>query len=120
MDEAEAVQLLLNAVQLDAASEVLWAAARDIVAELGCLALTIDQTSAYIARGECRINDFIETLKRYHAEFFKSMPTRGRRRMSAQFTEHGSCRITRSGARRAMVWKGRVRMPRSPATPLSS
>ncbi len=71
MDEAEAVQLLLDAARLDAASKALWAPACSIVAELGYLALAIDQAGAYIARGECRIDDFVETLKRHRGDLFQ-------------------------------------------------
>jgi hypothetical protein len=77
LDEAEAVQLLLDVAQLDSASEVLWAAARHIISELGYLALAIDQAGAYIARGNCTIDDFVKTLRWHRADLFHGDAYRG-------------------------------------------
>ncbi len=43
------------------------ALAAKIVAELGHLALAVDQAGAYIARGECRVFDFLDTFERHRA-----------------------------------------------------
>jgi hypothetical protein len=67
MDDDEAVQLLLDAARLTLASAEVTALATGIVHELGNLALAIDQAGAYIARGECRVYDFSDTLARHRA-----------------------------------------------------
>jgi hypothetical protein len=77
LDQAEGVQPLLNTVRIDASSEGLWAAAGDIAAELGCLAPVIDEADAYNARGECRVNDFVATLRRHRTELFLVDPYKG-------------------------------------------
>ncbi len=67
MDDDEAVQLLLDVARLTPASDEVTALAAGIVHKLGNLALAIDQAGAYIARGECRIYDFSNTLERHRA-----------------------------------------------------
>ncbi len=67
MDDDEVVQLLLDAARLTPASDKVTALATGIVHQLGNLALAIDQAGAYIARAECRICDFSDTLERHRA-----------------------------------------------------
>jgi hypothetical protein len=67
MEDDDAVQLLLDAARLRPASDEVMQLAKDIVARLGHLALAIDQAGAYMARGECRIYDFLATFERHRA-----------------------------------------------------
>ena len=53
MDSNEALELLLKSARLDASLTTFKEQALAIVAELGYLALAIDQAGAYIASGEC-------------------------------------------------------------------
>ncbi len=68
LEEADAVDLLLDAARLNPASEEVSQLARDAVSELGWLALAVDQAGAYIARGECRIHDFVDVFKKHRAK----------------------------------------------------
>ena len=61
MEHGEALELLLRSARLDR-SGIHNDQASAIVTELGFLALAIDQAGAYIASGECTINDFLETF----------------------------------------------------------
>ncbi len=62
MNEDEASEHLLKSAHLDMSSISYKKQASDIVTELGYLALAIDQAGAYIASGECRVDDFLETF----------------------------------------------------------
>jgi hypothetical protein len=67
IENAEAVQLLLDAASLRPALVELVKLVEDIVATLSNLALAIDHASAYIARGECCIHYFLNTFKQHSA-----------------------------------------------------
>jgi tetratricopeptide (TPR) repeat protein len=67
MEDDDAVELLLDSARLKPASGEVTQLAREIVAELGHLALAVDQAGAYIARGECRFHDFLATFERHRA-----------------------------------------------------
>ncbi len=67
MEDLDAVDLLLDAARLKPASDDVSRRAKEIVSELGNLALAVDQAGAFIARGECRIDDFLGTFQRHRA-----------------------------------------------------
>ena len=71
MTEDEATTLLLEAAQLDSAEAQNINMALPIVKELGLLPLAIDQAGAYIASGECRIQDFLSTLKAHRRDLLQ-------------------------------------------------
>jgi hypothetical protein len=54
MEEADAITLLLKASCLDASAEHI-EVAKNIVTELGCMPLAVDQAGAYIEAGRCSI-----------------------------------------------------------------
>jgi tetratricopeptide (TPR) repeat protein len=62
MEEDDAIDLFLRAAFLDESSTALRLHARNIVKELSCLALAVDQAGAVIASGFCGVQDY---LKRY-------------------------------------------------------
>jgi hypothetical protein len=67
LDNGDAVQLLLDAARLLPASGAVTQLAVTIVHRLGNLALAVHQARAYIAQGECRIYDFLDTFERSRA-----------------------------------------------------
>jgi hypothetical protein len=77
MEEAAAVDLLLDATRLKPASEEVAQLVRDAVSELGLLALAVDQAGAYIARGECCIHDFVSVFKKHRATLLAVNPYKG-------------------------------------------
>ena len=65
MNRVEAPELLLKSIRLDLLLEEYQKLGSAIVEELGYLALAIDQAGAYIASGECRLNDFLDVFNTY-------------------------------------------------------
>ena len=65
MEESDAITLLLRASHLDSLPEHE-RAAKQIVAELGCIPLAIDQAGAYIEAGKCGINKYLRQFSRHH------------------------------------------------------
>ena len=61
MDEADAITLLLKASRLDASAGHV-EAAKNIVTELGCIPLAVDQAGAYIEAGRCSIDKYLQQL----------------------------------------------------------
>ena len=59
MEEADATSLLLNASHLDASAEHI-KVAKNIVTELGCMPLAIDQAGAYIEVQRCSIDEYLQ------------------------------------------------------------
>ena len=59
MEEADAITLLLKASSLDASAEHI-EVARNIVTELGCMPLAVDQAGAYIEAGRCSIDKYLQ------------------------------------------------------------
>ena len=59
MEEADAITLLLKASYLDASAEHI-EIARNIVAELGCIPLAVNQAGAYIEAGRCSIDKYLQ------------------------------------------------------------
>ena len=65
MEENDAIALLLKASFLDLSSVEFQAEASEIVKELYCLALAIDQAGAYIASGATTIGDYLTKHSEY-------------------------------------------------------
>ena len=61
MEEADAIALLLKASCLDPLPEHL-EISKEIVNELGCIPLAIDQAGAYIEAGKCDIDQYLRQL----------------------------------------------------------
>ena len=59
MEEADAITLLLKASCLNASAEHI-EVAKDIVTELGCMPLAVDQAGAYIEAGRCSIHKYLQ------------------------------------------------------------
>ena len=59
MEKADAITLLLKASCLDASAEHI-EAAKNIVTELGCMPLAVDQAGAYIEAGRCSIHKYLQ------------------------------------------------------------
>ena len=62
MDHDESPELLLKSARLNVSSTDYRVQALAIAAELGYLALAIDQAGAYIASGECYLDDFLNVF----------------------------------------------------------
>jgi len=77
MNEDEASELLLKSAHLDMSPKSYKKQASDIVTELGYLALAIDQAGAYIASGECRINDFLDTFNAHRQHLLQNEAYKG-------------------------------------------
>ncbi|KAA6413397.1 MAG: hypothetical protein FRX48_03143 [Lasallia pustulata] len=84
MDKHDAILLLLKAAYLPKPFKKYKADASAIVDELGCLPLAVDQAGAYIGRGFCTINTYLEVLSRHrkelldHSSSFKGASKYGR------------------------------------------
>jgi tetratricopeptide (TPR) repeat protein len=63
MEEDDAIDLFLRAAFLDESSTGLRLHAKNIVKELSCLALAVDQAGAVIASGFCGVQDYLERYK---------------------------------------------------------
>ena len=59
MEEVDAITLLLKTSYLDASAEHI-EAAKNIVTELGCMPLAVDQAGAYIEAGRCSIDKYLQ------------------------------------------------------------
>lgn len=68
MEEDDAITLLLRAAFIEAPSASDLMQARDIVRELCCLPLAVDQAGAAIASGRCTIDDYLPTYWKYRKE----------------------------------------------------
>ena len=64
MEEADAITLLLRASNLDSIPEHEQAA-KEIVAELGCIPLAVDQAGAYIEAGKSGISKYLRRFSRH-------------------------------------------------------
>ena len=73
MEEADAITLLLKASRLDASAEHM-EVAKNIVTELGCMPLAIDQAGAYIEAGKCSIHKYLQQFS-LHRQTLMSDPT---------------------------------------------
>ena len=61
MEEADAIALLLKASYLEASAEHI-EVAQNIVTELGCMPLAVNQAGAYIEAGRCSIHNYLQQL----------------------------------------------------------
>lgn len=68
MTEDESISLLSKAAHLDACSDETGQMLRLIVAELGFLALAIDQAGAAIASGVCTVDDYLQVYSKHRQE----------------------------------------------------
>ena len=76
MEEADAITLLLKASCLDASAEHI-EVAKDIVTELGCMPLAVDQAGAYIEAGRCSIDNYLQQLSLHHQTLMSDATFRG-------------------------------------------
>ena len=76
MEEADAISLLLKACYLDASAKHI-EAAKDIVTELGCMPLAINQAGAYIEAGRCSIDKYLQQLSLHHWTLMSDATFRG-------------------------------------------
>ena len=76
MEEADAITLLLKASCLDASAEHL-GVAKNIVNELGCLPLAVDQAGAYIKAGKCSIDKYLQQFSLHHQILMSDTTFRG-------------------------------------------
>ena len=77
MTHDEARALLLTSARLNLLSEQFREQASTIVEELGYLALAIDQAGAYIANGECYLDDFLEVFNAHRQRLLQNEAYRG-------------------------------------------
>ena len=77
MNENEASELLLKSARLDVSVKSFKKQASDIVTDLGCLALAVDQAGAYIASGECYIDDFLSTFNAHRQHLLQNEAYKG-------------------------------------------
>ena len=77
MNENEASELLLKSARLDVSVKSFKKQASDIVTTLGCLALAVDQAGAYIASGECSIDDFLSTFNAHRQYLLQNEAYKG-------------------------------------------
>ena len=77
MNHDEAPELLLKSARLIASSTDYRAQALTIVAELGYLALAIDQAGAYIASGGCYLDDFLDVFDAHRQHLLANEAYRG-------------------------------------------
>ncbi|KAL8992272.1 MAG: hypothetical protein Q9169_007232, partial [Polycauliona sp. 2 TL-2023] len=73
----EAGKLLLRSARLTASSQEDQKHVSAIIAELGYLALAIDQAGAYIASGECSLNDFTTVFNSHRQHLMKNEAYKG-------------------------------------------
>ena len=61
MEKADVITLFLKASYLDASDEHM-EVAKNIVTELGCMPLAVNQAGAYIEAGRCSIHKYLQQL----------------------------------------------------------
>ena len=76
MEEADAINLLLKASCLDASAEHI-EVAKNIVTELGCLPLAVDQAGAYIEAGRCSIDKYLQQFSLHRQILMSDATFRG-------------------------------------------
>ena len=77
MAEKEAISLLLKASHLTGLLENVYSIAQQIVNELCCLPLAVDQAGASIEAGLCSINNYLEHLSRHRKKLMNHPSFRG-------------------------------------------
>ena len=76
MEEADAITLLLKASCLDASAEHI-EVAKNIVTELGCMPLAVDQAGAYIEAGRCSIDKYLQQFSLHRQTLMTDATFRG-------------------------------------------
>ena len=76
MEEVDAISLLLKASYLDPSPEHI-EVARNIVTELGCMPLAVNQAGAYIEAGRCSINKYIQQFSLHRQTLMSDAIFRG-------------------------------------------
>ena len=76
MEEADAINLLLKASYLDASAKHI-EVARNIVAELGCMPLAVNQAGAYIEAGRCSIDKYLQQFSLHRQTLMTDATFRG-------------------------------------------
>ena len=76
MEEADAITLLLKASRLDASAKHK-EDAKNIVTELGCMPLAVDQAGAYIEAGRCSIDKYLQQLSLHRQTLMSDATFRG-------------------------------------------
>ena len=76
MKEADAITLLLKASRLNASAENI-GIAKNIVTELGCMPLAIDQAGAYIEAGRCSIDKYLQQFSLHRQTLMSDATFRG-------------------------------------------
>ncbi|KAH8824780.1 hypothetical protein DL96DRAFT_1817429 [Flagelloscypha sp. PMI_526] len=74
-DQADAKELLLRGVRVPELVDGD-AHATKIVEELGCLALAVDHTRAFLAKGTCALPDYLQLYKENREELLRDRPAR--------------------------------------------
>ena len=77
MAEHEAISLLLKASNLTGHSEDVYSTAQQIVNELCCLPLAVDQAGASIEAGLCRFDNYLEHLSQHRNNLMNDPSFRG-------------------------------------------
>ena len=76
MEEADAIILLLKASCLDASAKHM-EVAKNIVTELGCMPLAVDQAGAYIEAGKCSIDKYLQQFSLHRQALMSDATFRG-------------------------------------------
>ena len=76
MEEADAITLLLKASYLEASAEHI-KVAKNIVTELGCMPLAVDQAGAYIEAGRCSIDRYLQQFSLHRQTLMSDATFRG-------------------------------------------
>ena len=78
MEEADAITLLLKAGCLDASADSEHRkVAKNIVTELGCIPLAVDQAGAYIEAGKCSIDKYLQQFSLHRQTLMSDATFRG-------------------------------------------
>ncbi|KAI9775397.1 MAG: hypothetical protein M1839_001252 [Geoglossum umbratile] len=77
MEENDAISLLLKAAYLDESLDELRLEAKLVVAELGFLALAIDQAGAAIGSGICGLGEYLQMYAKHRRELLSHPPYKG-------------------------------------------
>ena len=76
MEEGDAITLLLKASYLDASPEHI-EASKEIVTELSCMPLAIDQAGAYIEARRCSIDEYLQQFTLHQQTLMSDATFRG-------------------------------------------
>lgn len=72
MDLGESRELLMKSARLNASAPEHQQHASAIVTKLGCLALAVDQAGAYIANGECYLDEYLDDFSTRHQDLLRN------------------------------------------------